>query len=606
MRSNREFAKLLHNDLEPDRLDIHAEPSPQPLPVTAFYGDADDPKVSIKSVLPQELETIGLLYVPPPTYQQAKELIVEKHLLILYGPAEHGKYTTALQLLSVLHGQKCFEMVSDLNWAHLDATEVKPNTGYLIDNLPVDNANKLTSFMLRRLSRIFGDVDSHLIITLDSRVPLSTYSVRDYLCVWDQVPDRAQVLQKHLNWSLPNPEQRQKALALCQREEVRQILATKPLLADIARLAELLIKVVCREDFDVRQALDEYQANAAQRGAVTPTSIQGWQHYAGDIVADVSVSDDGRVLIAGTLSKTVLSFSENGELRWQRRVGNQARRTALSADGQTIVVGTGSTRFWDRRGHGLFCFAKDGSLRWHQELGATTTGLSVSRDGNIIAVGTDGNQLLIKDSEGNCLWAWSVPAIAVRWSTVCSRDGQLLIAGGSDKRIQLLDRRGNLRAEHQARGDVHTVTASADGTILSAGDSEGFIYLFDQHGDLLWEKELPDKVSRVKLRGDGKRLFVGTDEKEGHLTVYDQRGQKLWQRLIEAGVSSLDVSHDGQRIALGTSSGAICIFDGAGKLLYQRQAQKQIRDIAISATGETIIAGSEDGFVYGFTRSVPR
>lgn len=334
-----------------------------------------------------------------------------------------------------------------------------------------------------------------------------------------------------------------------------------------------------------------------------PVSLQTWQYYASGIVCAVSLSADGQIVVAGSSSKTVLCLNEAGKEQWQKKVGNEAWRTALSADGQIMIVGTGSTRFWDQGRLGLFCFAKDGSLRWYQKLAASVWGLSISADGSTIAVGTSGNQLLLFDNEGHPLWNRDVPAIAWYgwvWSAALSADGTLIIAGGADKRIRLLDRSGRLLAEHQAQGEVLTVTASADGTVAAAGDNKCFIYFFNQHGEFLWQKELPHKVWDLKLRDDGQQLFVGSADKQGHLTVYDQTGQLLWRRFVETGVSCLDVNTDGQRIAVGTYKGAIYIFDSAGNLQHQAQAGKQIRDIALSATGETVIAGSEDGLLYGF------
>jgi outer membrane protein assembly factor BamB len=576
-----------------------------------YHGDvtfAPHRELLIEPILERERCMVRALYVAPPAYEQVRQQLSTQNVLILHGAAQTGKRTTALHFLLAQYGQQCSEITPYLDWEGFQSAELKPNTGYLIDAVPADHAHKLTPFALRRLNRILGELKSHLIITIDSLVMLKE-NLRDYVLGWNEMPEPAQLLTQHLNWSLASPAQRQSAYQLCQRQELLQILITRPQPTDIQHLAELLAKVVLFEHFTFQQAVEAYQ-EAAKKAAISQKtsrapSFQSWQHYVGDEVASVSISHDGQIVVAGSLSKTVLHLNQSGQLKWQRKVGNQAWRVALSADGETSVVGTGSTRPWDRRGRGLFCFAKDGTLLWQKNLEASVWGFSISADGNTIAVGTDNKQLLLFDRQGKPLWHRQVPAIWWHgwvWSTALSADGQLVITGGADKGIRILDRRGTLRAEHQAEGEVFAVSASADGTMSAAGDNEGMIYLFNQHGNLLWQKNMGEKVWQVKLRDDGQQLFVGTAQKQGHLTLYDQRGEAVWQRFIESGVSCLDITPDGQRIAVGANNGAIYLFDEQGNALHQAQAQKKIRDIAISASQETIIAGSEDGLIYGLRR----
>lgn len=333
-------------------------------------------------------------------------------------------------------------------------------------------------------------------------------------------------------------------------------------------------------------------------------SAQEWQYNARGGITSVAVSPDGKMIVAGTLNKSVLCLDKTGSLRWQGKVANQAWRIGLSDDGQAAVVGTGSTRFWDMRGRGIFCFSEDGSLRWHKDLTASVWGLALSADGGTVAVGTSNKQLLLFNGEGHRLWQQDVPGIgwyAWVWSTAVSADGQLVVAGAADKRMRLLERSGNLLAEHQTRGDVFSIAASADGKVVAAGDNQGYAYFLTGNGRLLWEEQLSDKVWQVQLNVDGSRLLVGAGEKEAHLRVYDTvAGRLLWRRFVGGSVSCLAFSAGGQRIAAGTYGGSIYIFDEVGNVVHTARAQQKIRDIALSESGETVIAGSEDGLVYGF------
>ena len=331
--------------------------------------------------------------------------------------------------------------------------------------------------------------------------------------------------------------------------------------------------------------------------------IQTWTYDAEDAVVGVAVSADGKTVVAGTLGKNVLAFDANGQERWQAKVGNQAWRTAISNDGQTIVVGTGSTRPWDLSGRGLFCFTNEGSLRWQVDLGASVWGLALAADGNTIAVGTSSQQLIVFDDQGHRLWEQKVPGFgpfALVWSTALSADGRIVVAGAADKRLRLFERSGAILVEHQTRGDVFTVAVSADGEAVAAGDGSGTIYWLNRQGQLLWQQQLADKVWATVINTEGSRLLVGAGEKEVHIHAYDQGGRLLWRRHVGGDVSNLALNATGELVAVSTRSGGIYIFGEEGKVLHQHQVSQSVRDVAMSAGGEYVVAGAEDGRLYGF------
>lgn len=332
------------------------------------------------------------------------------------------------------------------------------------------------------------------------------------------------------------------------------------------------------------------------------SSIQSWRYDAGSGVAAVSLSADGEKVLVGTLGKTAICLNSSGERLWQAQVGNQAWRAGLSGDGQTAVFGSGSTRFWDMKGRGLYCFAADSTLRWQQDLKASIWGLAVAADGRTVAAGTSAKQLLVFDEQGHLLWRQDIPGLgwyAWVWSASLSADGQIIAAGAADKRIRVWQRNGELLGQHRTRADVFATAVSANGRIISAGDSSGHIYCLDQNGNLLWEEALADKVWAVAGSADGQRLLVGAGEKEAHIRLYNQTGQLLWKRHVGGSVTNVGLSADGRRVVAGTREGGIFIFD-EDQVIHQERVNKIVRDVAISSAGEVVVAGSEDDLVYGF------
>lgn len=336
--------------------------------------------------------------------------------------------------------------------------------------------------------------------------------------------------------------------------------------------------------------------------------IQSWQYQTRAGIAAAAVAAGEQTIALGVLSKEVVCLNGQGSEQWRKRVGNQAWRIGISDDGQTIVAATGSTRFWDMRGRGLYCFDEQGNLRWQKDLQASSWGFSLSGDGNTIAVGTSEKQVLLFDGEGNQLWQEKVPGVgwyAWVWDTAVSHDGQLAASGAADKRARILDRAGNVLATYRARGEIFAATVSASGSATAFGDRQGYVYFFDGQGQLLWEDRLADGIWQVKLTADGQRLIVGADPKEGHLRVYHRNGRLLWRRHVGGSVTCLAVSYSSQHIAVGTNDGRIFIFNREGEPIHQAQAQKSIRDIAVSARGEVVTAVSMDKIAYGFIFDTP-
>jgi WD40 repeat protein len=338
------------------------------------------------------------------------------------------------------------------------------------------------------------------------------------------------------------------------------------------------------------------------------SAAQTWQYQARDGIAAAAISADGQTVVLGVLSKEVICLDGQGSEQWRKPVGNQAWRIGISDDGQKIVAATGSTRFWDMRGRGLHSFDTQGRLRWQKDLQASSWGFSLSGDGNTISVGTSEKQFLLFDGEGNQLWEEKVPGTgwyAWVWETAVSHDGQLAASGAADKRARILDRGGNIVATYKAKGEIFAATVSASGSASAFGDREGNVYFFDGQGQLLWEEQQADGIWQVKLTADGQRLLVGADPKDGHIRAYHRDGRLLWRRHVGGSVTCMAISHSSQHIAVGTGDGHIFIFNSNGEPIHQAQAQKNIRDIAISARGEVVTAVSMDKIAYGFRLATP-
>jgi hypothetical protein len=215
-------------------------------------------------VLTEDLAKVRAVYVAPPRYRRAQQSLAEKHVLILWGQAHWGKWTTALHLLSALHAEEILEINPDINLEELRPFEPVSKRWYVIDTLAPESAENLNPFVLNLLSSRLRDQHSYLVVTVDSRAPLSKEALSGYLVVWSDVPDRAQLLEKHLAWYLAGEDMLAKARELSEADTVQQLLDTHLLPGEVDRLAELLAEVAHGE-LSLEEALARFEARARQQ-----------------------------------------------------------------------------------------------------------------------------------------------------------------------------------------------------------------------------------------------------------------------------------------------------------------------------------------------------
>jgi len=221
-------------------------------------------EAALSRVLREELAKVRAVYMAPLLHAQAQRILAEKHVLILWGQAHWGKWTTALHLLSALHAEEIFEIKPDVDLEGLRSSELESKRWYVIDTLAPESAEKLNAFILTRLSSRLRDQHSYLVVTTDSRVSLSKEALSNYLVVWSEIPDRARLLEKHLAWYLTDKGRLARAHELSQADAVQQLLGTHLLPGEVDRLAELLAGVA-RGELELEEALARFEARARQQ-----------------------------------------------------------------------------------------------------------------------------------------------------------------------------------------------------------------------------------------------------------------------------------------------------------------------------------------------------
>jgi len=203
------------------------------------------PKVTADQIRSSEQRRVQAVYVTTPTYEQARAILVARHVLILWGDAGCGKATTALHLL-LQQSEQVIRLDPTINPDALKTYDFATNSGVLIDTMALESAQALTTFTLSLLSGELLRRQSYLVVTIDRQVPVDRSALGDYLVVWTERPSCGAMLRRHIEWLIPADDSaaREQALHYIEAREVRDFLTASPSLRAISELAVLLRRVI--------------------------------------------------------------------------------------------------------------------------------------------------------------------------------------------------------------------------------------------------------------------------------------------------------------------------------------------------------------------------
>lgn len=219
-------------------------------------------QAAVGQVLANDLKKINTVYLPSPLYDTAQKKITKNRLLLLYGRAHTGKWTTALQLLSKQHPDNVVELDPAASQEQI-IEAIDEARGYIIDSLSIESAERLTPFSLSRLSERLREKGTYLAITLDERVNLPSHLLATYGVYWEPPTDTTELLKKHLAWYAPQVSA-QKRNRILAENDVKPLLEVRFLPGEIDRLAELLGEHL-KGEFDLASALSRFTARAREQ-----------------------------------------------------------------------------------------------------------------------------------------------------------------------------------------------------------------------------------------------------------------------------------------------------------------------------------------------------
>jgi hypothetical protein len=206
-----------------------------------YFGVTQASEEWVKPVPIDSAKNIHPVYVEPPKYAQVRGILADKRVLVLFGQARRGKSTTALRLLHAHHTETIYQLNPYTELAKLKVSDLDAG-GYVIDKLAPEQSAKLTTSLLGWLSSQLSACGSHMVFTVDSKSELPEAGLDDYLMLWDELPDRNQLLEQHL-WHLFGKVGDSDAYEIIRTEKVQRLLLELSL-PQVVALAERLVEVI--------------------------------------------------------------------------------------------------------------------------------------------------------------------------------------------------------------------------------------------------------------------------------------------------------------------------------------------------------------------------
>jgi WD40 repeat protein len=293
----------------------------------------------------------------------------------------------------------------------------------------------------------------------------------------------------------------------------------------------------------------------------------------------ISLSSHGD-FIAGCEWGNLRLLDKKGELLWEYEASHKVADISISQDGCSIAAGSEDDY--------LYFFDGDGNLLWKYQTEDDIESVSISSDGNYVACGGfPSDKVYLLDSGGRLLWHYQLED---RVSAVCV-EGNYAAAGSVEGSVYLLDIDGNLLWKKDTIDQyVMSVAVSTDGHLAAArynrtsgGPYISHLYFWDRDGNLLWQHESGDAGSPevVEVSSDGHHILSGTGA-EG-IYCFNESGKMLWNYRDPTDPTVLDLSiSDGKIVAL-TGYGYLCFLDSEGELLEKREPDWRGPMVAVSS-----------------------
>jgi WD40 repeat protein len=496
-----------------------------------------------------------------------------------------------------------------------DLEAAKAHTRWLVKALEWDTEARDKSFLLRGSE--LKAAEAWLASRADDADPAPTQLQREYLLASREAGARRQravmggavavaaVSVGLLIFALISRGQavseRVSARAQALAAESQAQLPNDPEISLILGMRAVREKATPQTMFALRAALDASPLRLALASVPNPGSCGGNDGQA------AAYSPSGRQ-IAQVACVGTLRLIEAGTGRTLRSVNLHTPLSAVaySPDGSALAVGTPSGA--------LLLDPRTGAVR------ARLTARPPAPPPGVAAIAFSPNGHLLAADDPSGITLWSLPSLRPRaferdlvegGTMTFSRDGRLLIVGGSDAAVHVYDvASGRLVHRIAAPGNQHgswpeVVALSPDGSELAVGypgnpqDFTDKVSIYSTHG---WAKEFDVmtitqvEIASVAFSPDGTRLAVGAEDGTAGVWSLANREQIATYDGATAAVTAMSFAPDGRSVLSASNDGVARVWRALG-------SEQTL--VPLRAMGAQVALSSDQLIVVGIIRGRP-
>ncbi|MBP1912947.1 WD40 repeat domain-containing protein [Thermococcus stetteri] len=212
-----------------------------------------------------------------------------------------------------------------------------------------------------------------------------------------------------------------------------------------------------------------------------------WEKKLREAVVSVSISPDGDVATAGDAAGYIYLF-QNGEMKWEKKVGKYVWSVVLSGD--KILAGSDT---------GIHILKLDGSLVWEKAFDGAVRRVAVLKNGIAVLVvpqDESWSELVLLSDDGSLIWKKHFNGYVRSIST----DGEYIAAAGTTGNVTLFDSAGKLVYSTPLLSYANDV-ATLDGyTVVAYGKNAELI---SPNGTVEWFESFNGTVYHVGFSPTG-------------------------------------------------------------------------------------------------------
>jgi WD40 repeat protein len=294
------------------------------------------------------------------------------------------------------------------------------------------------------------------------------------------------------------------------------------------------------------------------------------------------------------VESSLLNAVQTARERNRFELHSQVDAVAFSPDAQQIAAATadGNVSLWNRQGHAIQTLIGDG-----QEIGS----LSFSPDGAALLANAADQAGSIQFWNLSNRSPYHIPTHSLNLTSAAfSSDGQMLIGGNANGRVQLWSQQGDPIAKLRPRLNSMITAVAFDGPSIVSGDANGRIALWNTKGDRLGQLWAGASIEALTVSQAGQRI-ISQDRHRQQAFLWNQQTQTWNQFLLgETQTSrSADLSPDNSIVATGDQQGQVHLaaLDGHQNFLPQALIGHgaAIHRVRVSPDNQTVLSGDENG-----------